>query len=302
MKAFKFLLIASAVVVMTGCKIAVVVVEGGNVESPVGTTFCSEGSNCLIEITDASFSQTFTAVPKLGYEFVKWRSGAGFLCGDSTNPTCTFTMPANADVAAAVIGEFETGHIMPIFKDVGIDADGDGVRDELDEDDDNDGLLDVDDPCPLNPDLGCGGDIITVNGKVWYQSDLFIGVTAGEIAEVCGSGVCDGVVNGYTLTGWAWASDDDLDALMAHYGTMNLEQECNQVYSFFADGWRKTQSSIFVSGVTIAFAMGGYTSSGDWYGILDPDIYDGCSFSTVGEAASYPPTNVGAFFYYPPGP
>jgi hypothetical protein len=45
---------------------------------------------------------------------------------------------------------------MPIFKDVGIDTDGDGVRNELDEDDDNDGIFDIDDLCPLNPNLNCG--------------------------------------------------------------------------------------------------------------------------------------------------
>ena len=38
---------------------------------------------------------------------------------------------------------------MPIYKDVGIDTDGDGVRNALDPDDDNDGVLDTDDAFPL---------------------------------------------------------------------------------------------------------------------------------------------------------
>ena len=42
---------------------------------------------------------------------------------------------------------------MPTFEFVGIDSDGDGIKDHIDEDDDNDGIFDEFDPYPLDPTL-----------------------------------------------------------------------------------------------------------------------------------------------------
>ena len=109
------------------------------------------------------------------------------------------------------IGLFATGHIMPIYKDVGIDTDGDGIRNDLDEDDDNDGVLDSIDICPLNSNPTCTSpiiDVVKVNGKTWAQVNLFVGLFWGDINTVCPEGHCisNGVLNGYDMTGWEWAS------------------------------------------------------------------------------------------------
>lgn len=102
----KVLLAIGLVSVLAGCKVEVVAVQGGDVAWSGGG--CLEGSNCVIEITDPNFSNAFTVTPKPGYEFVKWQKAAGFLCGDSTSLTCTVTMPADANAAAAIIGLFAT--------------------------------------------------------------------------------------------------------------------------------------------------------------------------------------------------
>jgi Divergent InlB B-repeat domain len=162
-RVFKVLAILAVTGLVAGCKLEIVSVQGGDIAWDGGS--CAEGSNCVIQITDPNFSKTFTVTPKPGYEFLKWQKAPGFLCGDSTAP-CAVTMPADANLAAAVIGLFATGRIMPVYKDVGIDTDGDGTRNELDEDDDNDGVLDGNDTCPLtgpNED-GVGCPILDTDG------------------------------------------------------------------------------------------------------------------------------------------
>ena len=143
------LLVAMAAVI-TGCKIAVIVPSGGDVESTNPAYNCEEGKLCEFEISTTPFNESFTAIPKAGYEFEKWSDGGSFFCGKSTDSTCTVNIEDNATGALAV-ALFQSGYVMPIFKDVGIDTDGDGVRNALDEDDDNDGVLDVDDAFPLDP-------------------------------------------------------------------------------------------------------------------------------------------------------
>ena len=140
----KTLFICCIATVMVGCKIAVLTSSGGDVQSGSGAMNCSASNFCEFKVTSAPFTESFTAYPREGYEFEKWFDGSGFLCGKSTNPTCTVNIGDGA-VGAVIVALFESGYVMPIFKDVGIDTDGDGVRNELDEDDDNDGIFDIDD-------------------------------------------------------------------------------------------------------------------------------------------------------------
>lgn len=140
-------------VFVAGCKLAVLVVEGGHVESQSGAMNCAEGRNCLVEINASDFSDTFTAISREGYRFSRWYDGAYFLCGGSTNPTCVIDNSGTADDAGmqAIIASNATFYIMPVFEFVGIDTDGDGIPDHIDEDDDNDGIPDEYDPDPLFP-------------------------------------------------------------------------------------------------------------------------------------------------------
>lgn len=220
----KTLVLIAVAALVAGCKLAVIVNEGGVVQSSSGTHDCAEGTICTIEITSPTFSESFTAVAKPGYQFIKWQDGNGFICAGSTNPACTLAMSGNR-VEAAAVATFEKVYAMPVFKFVGIDTDGDGVKDHVDTDDDNDGVLDVDDACPFagpNYDgFGCPGtpitDTVTVDGKVWAQTDLFLGVTWSHVAAVCPAGICTGILNGHSVTGWTFASVDDVNDLFNYY-------------------------------------------------------------------------------------
>lgn len=148
---FKILTILSVTIMVTGCKIAVIVGEGGNVTSSSGTRDCASTKYCINEITDANYTETFTVTDNPGFQFVRWQGGTDFQCGGSTSRTCT--------VKTNGMTQYGTYYLMPIFLDVGFDTDGDGQFDRADADDDNDGVLDVDDNCDLEgPNLdgyGC---------------------------------------------------------------------------------------------------------------------------------------------------
>jgi uncharacterized repeat protein (TIGR02543 family) len=307
---FKIFAILAVATLASGCKLEIVAVQGGDVTWSGGS--CPEGSNCVIEITDPNYSNSFTVTPKPGYQFVKWQKAPGFLCGDSTNPVCTFTMPTDANLATAVIGLFVTGYMMPVYKDVGIDTDGDGVRNELDEDDDNDGLNDDLDNCklvgPNNDGFGCPGatitDTVTVDGRVWAQVVLFTNLSTVQISAVCPVGACinGGVLNGHNMTGWTWASAVDLHALFNFYGVdppMNIARQTvggsyGSVWAtnFFNGGWRPTENFS-----TVTLLRGWYLTG--IAGMYDSHEYptEDRSFtdSQAGPGGSY--SYVGAWFY-----
>ena len=116
----KTLFICCIATVVTGCKLAVNVGEGGDALSSSGSSDCLENNGCEFVITDATFSESFTAVAKVGYRFVKWRAGEDYLCPDSANPTCVASnteYQGNA-AAEAVIASDKVYSIEPIFEQV----------------------------------------------------------------------------------------------------------------------------------------------------------------------------------------
>lgn len=97
-------------------------------------------------------------------------------------------------VGAVVVALFNTGSIRPVFSSPGgVDTDGDGLINQVDDDEDNDGGQDDFDDCPLDgPDrngFGCSvideSEIVRVQDKLWAQSLLFGGVTWYEMNDVC---------------------------------------------------------------------------------------------------------------------
>lgn len=109
---------------------------------------------------------------------------------------------------------------------------------------------------------------IEVNGEIWLQPTTFMGVSYAEINAVCDefSGSCSGALAGFDLTGWKWASPDDLNELFNYYlgsdrlgpglsfvvlitSTAILDQE------FFAD-FRPTSSEPLKSASTLGFVAG----------------------------------------------
>lgn len=185
LKAVVILLAAS---VLSACKLAVVAPSGGDVTSASGTRNCAGGSMCEHNISALDFTETFTAVARPGYVFSRWQSGPGFLCGKSVNPSCVLSnagFPAGNAELDAVLAGGSFAYVMPLFEFVGVDTDGDGVRDHLDADDDNDGVLDTDDPCPTNADLQCGDSVGLTLRQAGAVSGLRIGATLepGEIGD-----------------------------------------------------------------------------------------------------------------------
>jgi hypothetical protein len=102
------------------------------------------------------------------------------------------------------------------------DTDGDGLRNSLDEDDDNDGILDVDDALPLCLVTGAlvPSCIVMADGKEWAQPVLFRNLSWNQINAVCFGGPCvaGGILNGHDMTGWTWASATELLTLFEFYG------------------------------------------------------------------------------------
>ncbi len=107
-----------------------------------------------------------------------------------------------------------------IVTNVVLDSDQDGIKDYLDYDDDNDGIFDVDDACPLNPSLNCVTTIFA-DGKEWLQVSFFTNLSWNDINAVCpvdNLGACNGTLNAHDMTGWTWASATELRALFEFYG------------------------------------------------------------------------------------
>jgi hypothetical protein len=97
-------------------------------------------------------------------------------------------------------------------------------------------------------------DTVVADGKEWAQVDLFNPALGwNSINAVCSGGVCTngGVLNGNDMTGWTWASIDDVNALFNYYigspelgpgPDQYLPQDYEFVLTFFnTDGWIPTQ-------------------------------------------------------------
>lgn len=322
-KIFAILAVTSLI---AACKLAVIVPSGGDVTSASGTRNCAGGSQCEFNITDKTFNDSFTAVAKPGYVFSKWAAGDGFLCGNSANATCvannTATPSGNADIDNYIAGG-SLFYAMPLFTFVGIDTDGDGTQDHLDADDDNDGIFDTEDLCPLNADPNCNSytDTITANGKEWLQVSLFTNLSWNDINAVCpvgNAGVCSGTLKGYDMNGWTWANGDDIAALFNGYGVLPPLTTPNFVGSrnapdsawapaFFGAGWRPTTNDFNIPYFRRLFAFTFYTGEVEGYfppGIVEfddspPGAQDGLAIGWGAEGIG--PQNAisffGAFFY-----
>ncbi len=236
----------------TGCKIAVVVPEGGSVQSSPG--YCANdysqdsGFVCIYSVTDTNYSESFTAIPRDGWQFVKWSGGPSFLCPESTDPTCTVStvgLAGNAG-AEAVIASDKTFYVMPIYVRTASAA-----------------------PIPRT---------VTVDGKEWAQPVLFTEVTRSAIAAACPEGTCSGALNGYDMNGWTWALAEDLNTLFNHYIGSDLlgpDPDAKNIPDiqwhdiFWSDGWWQT------SIVNSHLAIEGFTrgcSAFEETGILHPDV------------------------------
>jgi antitoxin component YwqK of YwqJK toxin-antitoxin module len=79
------LFIPVVILALAGCKLRVVVPEGGVVISESGAYECLPGKPCNIQVVDIFFNENLIAEPEQGYYFRHWKGGDHTLCADSFN-------------------------------------------------------------------------------------------------------------------------------------------------------------------------------------------------------------------------
>jgi hypothetical protein len=186
----KFILCLGITIALAGCKLAVIVVEGGEVISD-GSGTCMAGSICIVEVTDTNFEDVFEPVPNTGWYFHSWNLGDRFLCGGAIYPPCSLSFQGyeESEAVEEMVASTEMFYLMPIFKQIQTD------------------IIEVD------------GRAIKVEGKEWLQPVDFTNHSYNQISAVCPDGVCSGTLPGSAkdLTGYMWASSDDVLLLFQAY-------------------------------------------------------------------------------------
>jgi arylsulfatase A len=154
----KLVSLGIALLLIQACSHPIEIVGEGDVMSASGTR------NCLLENFQAgndvcsknyaigAYQESYYPLPRAGWKFDRWASYC--LNAPAPNYECHIDVPATQVRAY-------WGKTMPPLKavfrpDVSVDTDGDGTPDNVDTDDDNDGILDFADVCSLNASLSCG--------------------------------------------------------------------------------------------------------------------------------------------------
>lgn len=159
-------------------------------------------------------------------------------------------------------------------------------------------------------------DTVSVDGELWAQVDLFVGLSWSDINTVCPGGVCgNGTLLGFDMLGWTWASTADINSLFNDYSanssdpnpnllgpgpsSVNTESTIPPSYAqlFFLDGWRSTSSVFFGSRET----MGRTADSPDYFaGIgVSPSFLGAGTSNMAGTDYSEAFWNPGAWFSRP---
>lgn len=141
-------------------------------------------------------------------------------------------------------------------------------------------------------------DTVIVDGKEWAQVEFFAPALWADINAVCPGGACTngGTLQGYDMTGWTWATINDVNSLFNHYiGSPELGPGPDEyfgspsdfAFTFFTDGWNAvygdqgfgptTSGLVQDSSTTIAFMNFvedlGFSIANTNTDIDDPAIY-----------------------------
>ena len=214
------LAVSAMLLLASGCKLILINPEGGLMASTSGTRDCRAPTVCTFEITDATFDETWTAVPDPLWEFVRWSDGTDFVCAGSTNPVCSVSSVGTTGdpLAEAIIASDKSYYMMPIFQLAA--------------------------PEPIT-------QTITLNGVEWAQPVLFTNLTWDEINAVCPAGVCSGDLNGFLMDGWTFATLNDVYPVFNHYigsnalgpGQMVAVAPLGTLDAMWEAGWTQTYFS-----------------------------------------------------------
>ena len=116
----RFLFGFITIAVLSGCKIVVVVPEGGKVVSESGAHVCNAGETCEIPVIDIFFDETFIAEPGGDYNFVHWQKAAKHFCGETVNACRLYTTLFEGFPALmAFLESDEKFYLRPIFLEKG---------------------------------------------------------------------------------------------------------------------------------------------------------------------------------------
>lgn len=91
MKQLHVLVMATTILLATGCKIRIEVADGGRVMSQSGVYECSANQSCDIDVVDVHFDEVFVAEPAAGFRFDGWQRRERGFCGESKHPCALST-------------------------------------------------------------------------------------------------------------------------------------------------------------------------------------------------------------------
>lgn len=115
LRPYRLVLVAMLALVLPACKIVVTVPFGGKVVTEDGFA-CLSGQTCEVDVADATFDSTFTAVPAAGYTFARWRPKTAAFCGNFTAPCRLSTIGFDAYSALLDILDSDTRFFLePMF-------------------------------------------------------------------------------------------------------------------------------------------------------------------------------------------
>ncbi|MBN7795943.1 hypothetical protein [Parahaliea mediterranea] len=75
------LLSLSTAVLLTGCKIQLTALDGGDIYAKNAGFVCDEQTTCSANVDDTTFNESFQPRAKEGYTFDSWVAGDGLFCG-----------------------------------------------------------------------------------------------------------------------------------------------------------------------------------------------------------------------------
>lgn len=197
-----FLLLCVAAL-MAGCKLAVIVVEGGEVQSD-NSGDCEVNSVCLIEVTSTDFNDAFWPAEEAGWYFDSWVAGDGFLCGGSTYQTCALNLRPHKgnEAIEELVTSPTTFYLMPKFLPIRID------------------------------EVIAEGRTVKIGGRQWIQPLDTVGYSYNQIQEICPDRLCAGtLLNGnpgspgavIDIEGYIWASSEDMHWLAREYRSIGRD-------------------------------------------------------------------------------
>ena len=100
-----------------GCKVVIIVPEGGKVVSENGVE-CLAGSTCILDVTDTSFDDRFEAVPDDGYVFESWKQANSHFCGNSALVCYLTTTTFGGTRLEPLLSKDQNFYLVPVFTEV----------------------------------------------------------------------------------------------------------------------------------------------------------------------------------------